>query len=249
MYILYLDDSGSPSNPNESHFVLGGICVPEENIRWLSHQIELYAEELLPNNPSSIEFHAAECFRGNIYPWKEMKREGRIEVIKGVLKKLHDARPGVVVFGCAVHKESFPGQDPVRLAFEDLSSRFNMFLEHHDTNGEKSRGLIVIDKSSYELGLQSLAAEIRRNGNRWGSQLRSICEVPLFVDSKASRLIQLADHIAYALFRRYSQGDINYFNCIEDRFDQFEGVLHGLVHKQHYNLNCSCPACLTRKNN
>lgn len=178
-----------------------------------------------------------------------MKREKRIETIKGVLYQLHDARPGVVIFGCAVHKNSFPRQDPVKLAFEDLSSRFNMFLEHHSDSSEKSRGIIVIDKSSYELGLQNLTVEIRRNGNRWGSQLRSLCEVPLFVDSKASRIIQLADHIAYALFRRYSQDDINYYNCIEDRFDQYEGVIQGLVHKQHYTNSCTCPACLTRKSN
>ncbi len=29
MYLLYLDDAGSPGNPAEDYFVLGGVCVEE----------------------------------------------------------------------------------------------------------------------------------------------------------------------------------------------------------------------------
>jgi len=248
MYLLYLDDSGSASDPDMEHFVLGGICIPEENIRWLSSQIEEYAASIDRDNPKSVEFHAAECFRGAIYPWKTMKdKRDRITVIKNVLGKLDFANPGVVVMGCAIHKPSFSGQDPVELAFEDLSSRFNMFIEHHPIGDNRQRGMIIIDKSTYELGLQKLAGDFRMSGNRWGSQLRCIIEVPLFVDSGSSRLVQLADHIAYAIHRRYNQGDITYFNCIESRFDQNDGVIHGLSHKQHYTRTCTCPACISRK--
>lgn len=35
MHLLYLDDSGSAENKNEAYFVLGGVCVPERNMRWL----------------------------------------------------------------------------------------------------------------------------------------------------------------------------------------------------------------------
>jgi hypothetical protein len=247
MYILYLDDSGSATDPNMKHFVLGGICVPEENIRWLSSQIEEYAASIDSENPKSVEFHAAECFRGVIHPWKTLQKIERIAVIKNVLGKLNDARPGVVIMGCAIHKDSFPGQDPVALAFEDLSSRFNMFLEHHPIGDNRQRGMMIIDKCTYELGLQKLAGDFREGGNRWGSQLRSIIEVPLFVDSGSSRLVQLADHVAYAIHRRYNQDDLSYFNCIESRFDQNDGVIHGLSHKQHYTRTCTCPACISRK--
>lgn len=64
MYILYLDDSGSVKNSGENYFVLGGVAVPENSIRWLTHQIEQLAEELNPNASSSIEFHAADIFGG-----------------------------------------------------------------------------------------------------------------------------------------------------------------------------------------
>ncbi len=136
------------------------------------------------------------------------------------------------------------------MAFEDVSSRFDMYLSRqYASTKENQRGLIVLDKTSYETNLQNLAYTFRRSGNRWGSYLKNICEIPLFVDSKASRIIQLADHIAYAIFRRYNAGDLNYFNCIEGRFDQEQatGIIHGLAHKQTQIPYCTCPACITRR--
>ncbi|MHC1739714.1 MAG: DUF3800 domain-containing protein [Anaerolineaceae bacterium] len=247
MHFLYLDDSGSSKNPNESHFVLGGVCVPEESLRWLSSRLELLAEELNPGFSKYSEFHASEIFRGVEEPWKNMTKENRIDVIKRVLGYINSSRKKITVFACAVHKDSFPGQDPVLMAFEDLSSRFDKYLEHHIEDDKKQRGMIVIDKCSYESGLQSLAWDFRKSGNKWGNQLRNICEVPIFADSKASRLIQLADHVAYAIHRRYNMSDINYYNIIEDRFDIHNGIIRGLVHLQHFKQKCTCPYCITRK--
>ena len=63
MHLLYLDDSGSPQNTNETYFVLGGISVPETSLRWLAYQLEEIANKLCPDNPAQVEFHAAEIFR------------------------------------------------------------------------------------------------------------------------------------------------------------------------------------------
>jgi hypothetical protein len=248
MYFLYLDDSGSPGNSSESHFVFGGLCIHEDSIYWLSKQLDLLAETIEPTNPQSLEFHAAECFRGVQEPWKSMTKDRRRDVIKNVLFSMKEAWPdSIMAFGCAVHKDSFPGQDPVIKAFEDISSRFSYFVEHHQSKDIKQHGVIIIDKSSYELGLQTLVKDFRQNGNRWGGQLRNICEVPLFVDSRASRLIQLADHIAYAIHRRYNQNDLTYFNCFENRFEEYDGKIQSLAHLQHYNKSCTCPSCISRK--
>jgi hypothetical protein len=80
------------------------------------------------------------------------------------------------------------------------------------------RGLIILDKSTSETTLQNLAVNFREVGTRWG-ELKNLAEVPLFVDSKATRLVQLADHVAYAVFRRYEAKDANYFDPILSRFD------------------------------
>jgi hypothetical protein len=247
MYLLYLDDSGSASTVSEEYFVLGGVCVPEQSTRWLSHQLEQVALALPAANPAAIELHASETFGGRQEWAKQLDRNQRIEIIKTVLRALDGAYADIVIFACAVHKQSFKDQDPVEMAFEEISNRFAIYLRRK--TAEKSanqRGLIVLDKSTYETSLQSLATKYRKDGNRWGNELREICEVPLFVDSKASRVVQLADHIAYAVFRRYNADDLTYFQCIEDRFDTNNAVIHGLVHLQKKRTNCTCPACLSR---
>ena len=245
MYLLYLDDSGSVANKNEAYLVLGGVCVPETSTRWLSYELEKLAHEINPENSAAVEFHASEIFGGRGRIWSKFTKPERIEIIRRVLLVLDNAYSNIVAFACAVHKNSYPSDDPVMLAFEDLSSRFNMFLRN-ESSDYNHKGLIVLDKSSYETSLQDLSFQFREQGDRWGSYQRNIIETPLFIDSRASRIIQLADHIAYSVFRRYNAGDINYFNCIEGRFDQRGGVIHGLAHKQLYKRDCTCPACISR---
>lgn len=248
MYALYLDDSGSPGNVNEEYFVLGGVCIPEQSIRWLSHKIDKLADQYDPTHQYQVEFHAAETFRGVREPWSHLNRGQRIDAIKNVLRCLDGAYPDTVIFGCAIHKKSYPGEDPVIKAYEEITSRFDIFLRRRtEETGTSQRGFLILDKTSYESGLQNLAAQIRRKGNKWGGYTNTIVEIPVFVDSKASRNVQLADHIAYSIFRRYESADITYYNEIEGRFDQTDGVIHGLIHKQTANRGCTCPACLKPK--
>lgn len=59
--------------------------------------------------------------------------------------------------------------------------------------------------------------------------------------------MQLADHVAYAVFRRYEHGDSQYFDVVASRFDSAGGVVHGLVHRQNIDPLCICLACVTRR--
>jgi len=72
-----------------------------------------------------------------------------------------------------------------------------------------------------------MATDFRTIGHQWGV-LRNFSEVPLFLDSRASRLIQLADLLAYAIFRHYEQSDSRFYSIINNRFDSEGGVTHGL---------------------
>lgn len=245
MYSLYLDDSGSVANQHEEYFVLAGFCVFENNVYYLRKYLDDLATEINPTNPNEIEFHASEIYAGKDEPWKSMSKQDRLTIIKRVLRAFNSAY-NTHIFACAIHKKCFPTKDPVEMAFEDLCSRFEMFLDrlYHERGKEESqRGIIVLDKTSYETSLQKLAIEFRQIGTKWRT-LNNIIEVPMFIDSKASRLTQLADHVAYSIFRRYEAGDINYYNLIEGRFDSSEGKIHGLAHKQYYKTDCTCPGCL-----
>ncbi len=248
MYLLYLDDSGSAANRDESHLVLGGVCVFERQIHWIAQELDRIASSLHPSDPNALEFRASEIFSGRSPPWHSMPKEARRKVILDVLGVLAHARGTTCAFACAVHKASFPDRDPMEMAFEELCSRFDLLLKRiYITQQEPQRGQIILDESSYETTLQAMARDFRTLGTRWGV-LRNMADVPLFVDSRASRLVQLADHVAYAVFRRYSANDVSYLDVIQRRFDADEtGRLHGLVHRHHTGPECPCPACLSRR--
>ena len=90
--------------------------------------------------------------------------------------------------------------------------------------------------------LQSLALEFRTVGHRWGVT-RNLVDVPLFVDSRATRIIQYADLVAYAMWRKFEKGDDEFFNVIAGDFDSEGRVVHGLHHFKNFSDSCDCPAC------
>ena len=130
-----------------------------------------------------------------------------------------------------IKKSSVSPKDPVEVSFEQIASRFDKYLIRLHQSGDTQRGLIIFDKSTYETTIQALATDFRTIGYTWGI-IRNFSEVPLFLDSKASRLIQLADLVAYAIFRHFEKGDSSLYSIIQPRFDSVGGIIHGL-HEIH----------------
>ena len=246
MYLLYLDDAGSPPNKSEEYFVIGGIAVFERQAYGLSKQLDEVVREFEPDKPDDVELHASEVFSGREPPWKSLDRAQRIRVLKQVLEVLGQRTDSTCAFACAVHKPSFPGRDPMEIAFEDVCQRFDLFLHRMYRSGDSQRGLIIFDQSAFQGRLRELARTFRTVGTRW-RVLKKLAETPLFIESKASRLMQLADHVAYAVFRRYNAGDSSYLDVIAHRFDEDQGRIHGLSHLSKQSNTCSCPACLSRR--
>jgi hypothetical protein len=151
------------------------------------------------------------------------------------------------LFAVVVDKAAASPRDPVSLAFEEICNRFNLFLMRmNDRRSDgNQRGLIVMDESKHEKPLQTLARKFRIDGARWG-HFRNLAEVPLFVDSRASRMIQMADLVAWSTFRKYEHQDGRFFDPMIRLFDADGGVLHGLVHHRDRTEECYCPACFSR---
>jgi hypothetical protein len=251
MYILYIDDSGSVANANEQYFVLAGLAVYEKTIFHLIDQSDKCVADFQLGDEGDIELHATDIYGGRGFPWKQIKsRPEREGMIQSVMKIITDQRSNAVkLFAVAVDKKAISPLDPVHLAFEEICNRFNLFLQrNHDRTGHNNRGLIVMDETRHERPLQSMARNFRVNGAKWG-KFRYLAEVPFFVDSKATRLIQLADMVAWSTFRNYEHKDGRFFNQLLPKFDSDGGVIHGLLHARgtERNERCHCPACLTRE--
>jgi len=226
MYLLYVDESGTTHDLNQQYFVLAGFCVFERQGYWIANQLDQIAAKFDPADPAIVELHGSPMFGGR-GRWRSYSREDRHQAIEDALKVFLQSHPSNRLFASVIKKSAVSPKDPVEVAFEQLASRFDRYLMRLHRNKDTHRGIIIFDKSTYETTIQSLATDFRTIGYTWGV-IRNFSEVPLFLDSKASRLIQLADLIAYAVFRHFEKGDNRFFPIIEPRFDSEGGIVHGL---------------------
>jgi hypothetical protein len=229
MYLLYLDESGSAADPTQRYFVLAGVCAFERATHWIEQKLNRIAERFEPANGHQLELHGSPMRAGR-EGWKRYALQDRLRAIQDALTEgvAMQSQGNVRLFGAVVEKAALDEQDPIEFAFEQLASRFDLFLQRlYRKHGDPQRGMMLFDKSNTELRIQRLAREFKYVGHTYG-KTRNYAEVPVFLDSRSSRLIQLADLVAFALFRFYEYDDAQFFKIIRHRFDHDDGVAHGL---------------------
>lgn len=226
MYLLYVDESGHTADPLQEYFILCGVAVFERQGWWIANELDQIAARFDPANPSEVELHGSPMLQGR-GAWKQHGRPSREQAMKDALSVLTASHPSNRLFATVVRKSAISPQDPVVYGFEQMASRFDRYLGRLHKRGDTQRGLILFDKSSHEASLQKLAHNFRTLGHQWGI-LRNLSEVPVFIDSRASRLIQLADLVAFSLFRMWEKQDDRFYTIIRDRFDREGNVVHGL---------------------
>jgi hypothetical protein len=245
VHLLYLDDSGSVKNADDHHLILAGGAVFERRPFWFSRQLDELAGEIAPQAPQALEFRGSDILTGR-KQWRAIEKSRRVDIYQralGILSVPNEVR----LFGAAIHKAAISPDDPMEYAFEQICNRFDRFLGRLHQRNDTQRGLVVLDESSYETSLQGLATDFRSPaGHRWG-QLYNMAEVPLFVTSRATRMIQFADLIAHAIRQYYERGNPRFFDIISSKFDTEGGVLHGLVHYTPRDSGCNCFCCRQRR--
>ena len=235
MFITYLDDAGNIGNPEERHYILAGVCIFERQVFYLDEALDRVVQETgFAEISKNLELHGS-FIHARRSVWRKFRTREEARAL--IVKALHAARKAMDwrLFGVVVDKHRC-SEDPAEYAFEQICSRFDYYLRRRertlDQFGKRDRhgGLLVMDESVRKTRLQELAARFRHDGHRWGKNLRHLVDVPLFADSKATRLVQYADLVCYALWCKHEKNDPEFFNAIADKFDAEGGVQHGLVY-------------------
>jgi hypothetical protein len=228
MYILYLDHAGATEDPSQSHIVLAGLSVFERQTYWLARSLDSIAAQFNPADPASVELHGSPMHGGRS-EWRRFPTPDRIRAISEALSIMANSHPSNTLFGAVVKKPSIDPASAIDIAFEQVCQMFDRYLKRLHRGGETHRGIIVFDKAAYETDIQTLARDFRHVGRDWGV-INNLCEVPLFLDSRASRLLQIADLISFALYRRYERDDHRFVDIILHRFDTVAGQMRGLIY-------------------
>ena len=148
MYILYVDESGEPSNwANQKHFVMAGVAVHEGAISNLADNLEVVQKNYWPNVKVSVEFHA-EHFKHSKGWVKTFSLALREQIMTDVYKLIQRTTfPSLVVFGAALSLDCAADAFQVRKdTFEEICSRFNNFLIWQHRIRHTSKCLVIIDK-------------------------------------------------------------------------------------------------------
>jgi hypothetical protein len=194
LYLLYIDESGQSRGKkvgSSKYFVLSGVALHEEDCFPFGRSLETIVRRALPNEPD-MEIHASPMWAGR-KEWAripEVKRRALLNELfrhLGTWKSAKGRFPRY--FAAAVHKDSHRGRSVLELAHEELFARFDSCLSRFHLAGDSHRSLVIADESSYEKLVQSLLPKWKTGGSRI-KRLHSMVEVPLYVNSKNSSLVQ-----------------------------------------------------------
>lgn len=147
--------------------------------------------------------------------WAGIAPSDRVQAVVDILSLLNNKQLQLRVFASVIEKSTVPLDRLLEQSFENVAHQFDQYLaDMWVRRKDAQRGLVVCDKTAYEQKIQALSSLFKHKGHQLG-RLRNFAEVPLFLDSKASRLIQMADLIAYWIFRYYQSKDDRGFRLIE----------------------------------
>ncbi len=124
-------------------------------------------------------------------------------------------------------------------AFEQIVSRFEQYVRRQGNNPQ-TKGIIVHDNNqTVALKHTTLMRDFHSQGTLWTSVER-IIETPMFVDSKLTGMVQMADLCSFATRRYVENQEADLFNLIYKRADTFKSKAVGF---RHYSTRCTCVIC------
>ena len=245
MYFFYFDESGSrdpsvgtPEHPKDHLYVLLTVGMFERQWFTFDREIALLKLELADHlrrlNKGGFELADCEVKSNWVRNAKERARRSPFlnalapsdieRLMRCFFTQVEERR--AVVMAAVIDKRYLHDHMDHELlhkkAYEFLLERIEHYMaEYHP----KHNALVVMDDTSKELNraLAMKHAYFQRAGNQ-NMAFRHIVEYPFFSRSELSNGVQLADLLAYSVFRAFRENDFGY--------EYFERLLPSLYRRQ-----------------
>jgi hypothetical protein len=201
--LFYVDESRDRGTTGHHYFV--GLLAEAEAVARAEAELEVIAEQAWDDEMArwGAELHAAEIFNGS-KAWEHGSIQQRIDLLEATLTVIGNAGIEVIARGANMKRfaERYPGVEPYRWEFSNLLERLNERLRRVG-----DYGLVISDQQTeHREAIQHDVARSKQygTGGYRSQKLERILDTAHFVDSKLSRMIQLADMAAFVLRRRAS---------------------------------------------
>lgn len=200
MYLLYVDESGDPGLRAKAtrHYILSGIAMFEGAWRKTSEAVDRLQSQFFPSAVARVEFHFEHIHHAKGI-FAALDKAQRSDLVKNLATIWQSHRLDFTSFCVVLDKHTCGplGNTVEQEVFEQLCSRFNLFLKRKWAEGLWHKGIIVFDRrtSTQDRILQQLQTKFQHQGSRW-APLDNVIETVFTLPSHDTRILQLADFLA-----------------------------------------------------
>ena len=228
IYLLYVDESGDPGPTGSQFLILGAAAIFEG--KWLALERDLRAliDRYFPAPPKPSEIHLADLRKGR-NEFRVLTAVQRSSLLNDFCQlALNLLATEFVMFSVIADKPHWfathpgkGGDDLYAEMFEDLSSRFDLFLRRRHAEGASSKGIVIADphKKALSDALRTNHQLYQRRGTRW-DVLYNLIETVFFLASHESPGLQFADLASHAVWRLVTANDSSIASLVRDLFDR-----------------------------
>lgn len=229
MYLCYVDESGDPGKAGSKHLVLGAAIVFEGVWLHVRAAIEhLLTSAFPPPMTAPPELHLSEIRKGRgAYGQLPVASRQKLfadycQLVGNFLaKEVSFIAVGANKGRWSARHPGKSGYDLYGALFEQLASRFDLYLRRRHAEDEPSKGMVIVDEHSTNLSksLRLQYGQFQRLGTQW-SPTYNLIENAMFLASHESPGLQLADLCSYSAFRLLESGDRSIVDQVQSVFDR-----------------------------
>ena len=229
MYLLFVDESGTPSKPGQaalSHFVIARLVIPED--RWIGMRDKLEGLKRAFQYRGEVKwrfFAPNNSDEGNpMLGWDGVKRN---EFRDRIFSIVTDTKSCKIIACISEAPTAFAlgnvnSQDDLYLrTYKPVTERFQYLLQDiTSASGRDSFGMIIADHRGRgdDDRLRIQHERMLGGGANYTSNYANLIEGLFFSPSHMSVGIQFVDMIAGAIWRAQSHNDLTWFDKLRPSF-------------------------------
>jgi len=199
MYLVYIDESGTPDIKDSENFVLGATIINEDRWFELDKRVKDLKEKFFPTNYEHIEIHMCDIVNRKDH-FSKLTVDKRVEIIKELTEIIKKVEMRTVYV--AIKKRNLLKSIDIRYwAYKFLFERLCYQLKDMNNGKDKIEyGLLLFDSISKKRDheIWNLVSDLLKEGSGYEKN-EHLIDGPIFSESHIRSPLQIADCVAYVV--------------------------------------------------